>query len=161
MIVGGALPPLTLEDAMRHLITIVSLGAMSCGPLVTEPMPDIPETVEYKTVRIEYGGDDLLPQPGMRQQELVGDASGLAALTRLIVRGANQAIRDQIGLVDAITRFPPSGYMENTWTWEYQDERYGKLELTQSEEDPDQVSYILLIGDVKASAQEVLSGEFI
>ena len=54
--------------------------AASCGPLVTEPMPDIPETVEYDTVRIEYGDDDLLE--ASTAQMLIGDVSPIANITQ-------------------------------------------------------------------------------
>jgi hypothetical protein len=132
----------------------------ACGPFVTEPMPDIPQTVEYETVRIEYGTEDLLPaaqQP--LQQPLVGDQSDIALITRLLVRGTNRAIRDQIALVDAISKFPPSAFTDNSWTWENA-EGYQRLELVRSVDDVQQISYELFVGETKAAAEVALSGVF-
>lgn len=142
------------------ILKFLALGLIGCGPLVTEPMPDIPQTVKYETVRIEYGNDDLLPDSESRQQELVGDISNVALITQALVRGTNRVVRAQLFLVDAISRFRPSEFTQNSWTWESQEERYSRLDLTRTSPEDESVEYELLVGPTRDEARVVLSGEF-
>ncbi|MEM1349482.1 MAG: hypothetical protein AAGI01_13045 [Myxococcota bacterium] len=124
------------RNAIRALATTaaalsVGTGMLSilfgCGSLVVDPMPDIPENVQYDTVRIEYGTDDALeetPEQGLVtvQQELVGEPSQLAAFTTQAVGDTNEVVFHVFEQVDEITSSPATSYDEDLdrWTWEAQ-----------------------------------------
>lgn len=137
-----------------------SASLVSCGAQSTEPMPDIPETVEYDTVKIEYGDDDLLVvTPELQARALVGDPSGLAAITRETVRGTNRILFQQLALVEAISRFPPTAYEDNVWIWV--DQKPGKFTVFTIEKVADgQLRYLLRSGESDEDALPVFSGEF-
>lgn len=148
----------------RTLLLISMLVAPACGPLVTEPMPDIPETVEYDTVRIEYGDDDLLNgTSGTRQQMLVGDASGIAQVSQVFVKGTNLVIRTQIRLVEAVVRNDPTSYSDGVWVWDNTtfksaEDRFSRFTI-QRIEDGD-FRYLWEVGNTADEMLEVFAGEF-
>lgn len=152
---------------MKHpQLLAIALVAAGCGPLVTEPMPDIPETVEYDTVRIEYGEDDLVAgtanQP-LTPQALIGDASVMAALAKGLVGGTNQIIHGQFALIDAVTQHAPTSWDEGLWVWDNtefkrDDERFSRFEI--SEIDEGRYGYLWLVGNRPAEMLEIFSGEF-
>jgi hypothetical protein len=153
---------------MKRII-LTALLAAGCGPLVTEPMPDIPETVEYDTVRIEYGDDDLV-EPGEAEQALepspaalVGDPSLIALLTGTTVAGTNLTIWFQLKLIEEVTRHRPTSWDEGVWTWDNaefkkEDEQYGVFEIREIE--PGRYSYSWRVGNTMDERLEVFSGEF-
>lgn len=93
---------------------LIALGVSACGPQTIEPVPDIPETVSYDTVRIDYGGEDGVQQaqrggfdgPVTMAQALVGDPSNMAQLTRGVVFGTNRTIYKVFAFIDVLTKFP-------------------------------------------------------
>lgn len=141
----------------------VLLAAISCGPVATEPMPDIPERVEYDTVKIEYGEDDLIRAtselvPGAAGA-LVGDPSGLAELARSTVRGTNRTIFQQIALVEAIASFPPTSFEDDVWTWiDRRDDRHTVFTIERVSEG--RLSYLLESGVTADTIAPVFSGSF-
>lgn len=132
----------------------------SCGAQTTEPMPDIPETVEYDTVKIEYGDDDLLVvTPELRAQALVGDPSSMAAITRATVRGTNRILFQQIALVEAISRLPPTTVDDDVFIWA--DPKPERLTVFAIERISDnQLRYLLQSGPNEDELQPVFSGQF-
>ena len=141
--------------------------AAGCGPLVTEPMPDIPETVEYDTVRIEYGDDDLVgpssSQPLTHPQALVGDRSIMALLAKGLVGGTNQIIRGQFAVIEAVTGHEPTSWEQGHWVWDNTkfkraDERFSRFEIT--DEGEGRYAYLLVVGSKPAEMLEVFSGHF-
>lgn len=158
----------TMQMHSRHAIlaTLVVTVATGCGPLATEPVPDIPQTVEYETVRIEYGDSDLIggtSDTGTIQQALVGDPSAIAAITREVVRGTNRSIRDHFRLIDAVTIYPPTSQSGNRWVWESQIERPSNVNYTRfviEELADNRYRYLLTGGADEASAGDLFGGEF-
>ncbi|MEZ4458781.1 MAG: hypothetical protein R3E66_03450 [bacterium] len=145
---------------MKLKIALPMLMLLGCGPVVTEPMPDIPQTVEYETVRVEYGTTDLLDAPAdARQQPLVGEASELALLTQGFVRGTNKAIRDQIQLVERVSADPPTAYADGVWTWEYASAtEYFLFQITEGADGG--YSYSFSTGTDASTALVVFDGQF-
>jgi hypothetical protein len=115
----------------RGLVMMTALVGSSCGGLVTDPMPDIPEQIEYDTVRVNYGEPDAEDGPlGMRGQALVGSQSGLARTTRDAVRQANELIYAPFALIEQSVQFPPTRYEDEAWIWETSRQApYMRLEL--------------------------------
>ncbi len=131
-----------------------------CGAQTTEPMPDIPEVVEYDTVKINYGDDDLLVGgAGLRQNALVGDPSPFAVITKAVVRGTNRTIRDNLQFVRNVTRFPPSSYNDGVWTWEYENAD-GYIFFAIEETSPNSFRYVFRAGQDSSDSAEVFNGEF-
>lgn len=145
---------------MKSRIVLPILLLAGCGSSVTEPMPDIPETVQYETVRVEYGTSDLLPeQQAARQQPLVGEASQLALLMQSFVKGTNRAIYEQLTLVDQVSENPPTQYADGVWTWEYATAAdYVRLEIKKT--GADTYAYSFVTGDVKETALPIFEGWF-
>lgn len=150
----------------RTALLASAIFAAACGPLggpvVTEPMPDIPETVEYDTVRIEYGDDDLL-SPAGDPRTLVGDPSPIAAVAQAFVRGTNSIIRAQIALIEAVTRVRPTEWDDDIWIWDNAEtrrtsERYSRFEIRRIGDDD--IAYEWRVGNEPDELLEVFSGEF-
>lgn len=152
----------TTQIAAFALATLVM--TTGCGPMTTEPVPDIPQTVEYETVRIEYGDDDLIGgESGLVQQALVGDPSLLAGITKETVRGTNAIIRDHFRLIDIITSFPPTDHDGNFWMWESREARPNGVDYLRfviEELGADRYRYVLTGGETEASAQDLFAGDF-
>lgn len=160
-----ATPSSSSLDTIRLTIVVTLLAVVSgCGPMTTEPVPDIPQTVEYETVRIEYGDDDLIGGgSGVVRQALVGDPSVLARATKDTIRGTNAIIRDHFRLVDAITSFPPTAHDGNVWVWESRRERPDGLDYLRfaiEELGEDEYRYVLTGGLSEETAQDLFAGEF-
>lgn len=153
---------------MKRII-LAALFTAGCGPLITEPMPDIPETVEYDTVRIDYGDDDLV-EPGTVNQALepspaalVGDASLIALLARSTVGGTNAIIWFQLRLIEEVTKQRPTSWDEGVWTWDNAEfrkegEQYGVFQIRELE--TGRYSYSWRVGNTMDERLEVFSGEF-
>lgn len=148
----------------RKCLIYLSLLVSACGAVVTEPMPDIPETVEYETVRIEYGDDDLVDAPSdARPQALVGDLALLADSSQRLVRGTNSIIALHMAIVAAVTRQTPTAYSDGTWTWDNAefkaaDERFSTFAIRQT--GPGAYAYIWRVGNSAEELLEIFSGEF-
>ena len=155
-----------------------ALGALwmtlACGGAF-EPTPDIPEHIEYDTVRLEYGEDDGLPvrgEPGMRQQAMVGQPSPLAQLTLETVRFTNQLLYDQLKLIEDIKQHSPTRIQDDAWIWETQPSRDEYLRFEIRPLDPAQApgpsadrvaqahAYLLYLGKNKQDHALVYSAEF-
>ncbi len=151
---------------MTRQVTILALFAAGCvGPVVTEPMPDIPETVEYETVRIEYGEDDDLVdrRQGLSPNALVGDPSLVAHLSKTVVRGTNELIRGQLALIDAIVANPPSEVTEQSWVWDngaFIDEGDERSRFTIEEVEDGVYEYHWSVGPGEDELLEIFSGQF-
>ncbi|MFW6058401.1 MAG: hypothetical protein ACOC9W_06055 [Persicimonas sp.] len=113
-------PRLPGAHLLRMLTMLAAAGLLSCGPETTAPMPDIPQTVDYDTVKIDYAGEDGVEQTDSSTltQAIVGESSELAGLTRQAVFGTNRTIYRVFELIDAITAFPPLRRGEDWWEWE-------------------------------------------
>ncbi len=156
-----------MNPTPRALIACVFLAVLAtgCGPMTTEPVPDIPQTVEYETVRIEYGEDDLIASTGQSAltQALVGDPSFLAALTKQTVRGTNSVIRDHFRLVEVITTFPPTRQQDNFFVWESREARdngVNYLRFVIEDLGDETYRYVLTGGPTEETAQDLFGGEF-
>jgi len=153
------------------LVSLVVLGvSLACGGTF-EPTPDIPEHVEYDTVRIDYGaGEPLTPMSeGTRTQELVGEASPLAALTRETVAFTNNLLKDQLKLINDIKANPVTEYVDGRWIWETREVRrdYARFEIVEikppalsQEKIVGAYAYLLYIGKSKSDNALVYSAEF-
>lgn len=157
-------------QAALLLVSLVVLGvALACGGTF-EPTPDIPEHVEYDTVRIDYGaGDGLEPMSeGTRTQELVGEASPLAGLTRETVAFTNNLLADQFKLINDIKANPVTEYTDGRWIWETREVRkdYARFEIVEIKSPTSQekivgaYAYLLYIGKSKNDNALVYSAEF-
>ncbi len=138
----------------------LGMALSSCGAQTTEPMPDIPETVEYDTVKIVYGDDDLLvATPELEARALVGDPSSMAAITRATVRGTNRILFEQLALVEAIAAFPPTSFENDVWLWE--DPTPEAVRIFAIERvDENRLRYILQAGPSQDELTAVFSGEY-
>lgn len=106
----------------QHLILFLACS-FGCGPIVTEPKPDIPETVEYDTVRIEYEDPNALSvSHDVIAQALIGDPSWTALLTRSVVDTTNLIMLAPFVLLEEIKKAPPTAFNETTWIWEFENE---------------------------------------
>ena len=150
---------ITVTIASMSIVAVI--GLIACGPLGTEPMPDIPETVEYDTVKIDYAGEDGIQetQSNTLEQALVGDSSELARLTRETVFGTNRTIHRVFRLIEVIQRFPTSRRTDELWEWEGQPNGdYLLFRITNVDEDTH--AYTMRWGNSAQDNREVFSGEF-
>ncbi len=150
---------MTRQDLLIPLVLLAGCGPIG-GPVVTEPMPDIPETVEYDTVRIEYGDDDLLTASA---RALVGSPSLLALVSQQFVRGTNGILRAQLALIAAVTRTRPTDYDDGVWSWDNAASRrapelFSRFEIQEVE--PGAYTYRWRLGETESDLLEVFSGEF-
>jgi hypothetical protein len=152
-----------------RLTLLAALCAVSavagCGPMVTEPVPDIPQTVEYETVRIEYGDDDLLAATAQQALigAMVGDPSFTASITKEAVRASNAIIRDHFALIDAIVALPPSRVEGNFFVWESREPRENGLNFLRfviEQVAEDEFRYLLQGGPSEEGAQDLFAGDF-
>lgn len=153
------------------LVSLVVLGVtLACGGTF-EPTPDIPEHVEYDTVRIDYGaGEPLMPMSdGTRAQALVGAASDLAGLTRETVAFTNNLLADQFKLINDIKSNPVTEYKDGKWIWETREVRkdYARFEIVEIKQPAPSrekivgaYAYLLYIGNSKNDNALVYSAEF-
>lgn len=125
-----------MKTSVACLLVCLGLLVGSCGPQTIEPVPDIPETVSYDTVKIDYGGEDGVDAAQTtgaaitRGQALVGDPSQMAKLTRAAVFGTNRTIYRVFALIDVITRFPARRPRADRWVWEGRpDQNYLYLQI--------------------------------
>ena len=146
-----------------HVLFAVVFAA-GCGPMVTEPMPDIPETVEYDTVRIDYGDDDLVAGQALsvHPRALVGDPSAVAHLSQVLVQGTNRVIRDQLLLVGAVTDLPPTSWDNGLWVWDNAEvkqasERFSRFAITEGD---GRIEYRWEVGNDADEMLEIFSGWF-
>ena len=151
-----------MNHSKLMILLLVAGGCGPIGPVVTEPMPDIPETVEYDTVRIEYGDDDLLTASSALGA-LVGDPSPIAQITMAFVRGTNGVIRGQMQLIDALTRTRPTDWGDDYWIWDNSEDRrsselFSHFEIRRLSDDD--FEYAWQLGDTSDAMVEVFSGEF-
>ena len=150
-------------NLLFSFLVLTACGGPGIGPVVTEPMPDIPETVEYDTVRIEYGDDDLIEANNNTASMLVGDPSGIAGIAQGFVAGTNIIIATQIAFVEALMDARPTDYDDGVWTWTNLAnrgfaEQYYRFRITRL--DDSDFTYQLEIGKTRESLLEVFSGEF-
>lgn len=99
--------------------SLVGLSILACGPnVIIDPIPDIPEIVEYDTVRIDYGKDDN--QPETLEQALVGAKSELAQFTGGIISTTNKTLFDVMNQVENIAQETPTDFDNDAgfWVWE-------------------------------------------
>lgn len=151
------------RNLLLFTVALAACGGPGIGPVVTEPMPDIPETVEYDTVRIEYGDDDLIEADNNTASMLVGDVSGIAGIAQGFVAGTNIIIATQIAFVEGIMDTRPTDYDDGVWTWTNLANRgfaehYFRFRITQI--DDNDFTYELEIGETRDTLLEVFSGEF-
>lgn len=160
---------------LPHRVTPLSLLLVLCACTGTwEPEPELPETVEYDTVRVEYGSDDALTEAGMMtlEQKLVGDPSRIAQLTRASTARTNLTLRkifDRTAEITALAR-PHATYDDASQTWTLVSEReaeYARLLVSQRQppagsDEPliDVVEYKLFLGRSAQDNQLVYQGEF-
>ncbi len=163
---------------MKTQRRIVALAAWcmgwcaSCGVGVINPMPDIPEVVEYDTVRIEYGRDDGIEATRedelTRQGALLGERSAIAELTRATVSNTNGLIYGFLAQVSELTATPPSDYAEEVWTWELNRPARGeyikftleRLDTIEAAGAVDAVRFRLEYGTTRMNSGKVYDGEF-
>ena len=149
----------------RTHIAIAALLMASCGVGVTEPMPDIPQTVEYDTVHIEYGEEDFVEEldSGTRQQALVGAESLIGKVAQDVVRDTNRILFDHIEQVEDIVSNPPTRTEPGTWIWDRSDNssfwRPGSFFAIQ-EIDDGVFGYTWRLHRVDGEEFEVFSGQF-
>lgn len=151
---------------MKRILPLLSIAALyGCGPGVTNPMPDIPETVEYDTVRIEYGEDDLVDgTPATAEaQMLVGDPSLVAGVSQGLIRGTNRVIFQQLRLVDSIVQTRPTEVRDGQWAWDNaaskpDSEPFSRFEITEIDEES--YAYEWTLGTRADEMLVVFSAEF-
>jgi hypothetical protein len=149
----------------RNHIAIAAILSIGCGVGVTEPMPDIPQTVEYETVHIAYGDDDLVEETddGLRQQMLVGDVSTVGTMAQAVVAESNRLIFDHIQQVEEIVRGRPNRTEADVWMWDRTSTaingRPGSLFVIQKQEDGT-IGYTWQLNNVEGEMFEVFSGQF-
>lgn len=146
---------LSLKLALVALVT-------SCGPTTIEPVPDIPQTVDYDTVKIDYAGRDGVEQPQgyTATGALVGETSGLAAFTRNTVFGTNEIMFGVFDLIDRITDFPAQRPREGQWVWQTPARAEDYLYLRIDAVDADTYAYTMRVGTSAQDNREVFSGWF-
>jgi hypothetical protein len=144
------------------LLALVSSLALSCGPTTIEPVPDIPQTVDYDTVKIDYAGQDGVEQPqaGTLTGALVGESSGLAEFTRETVFGTNEIMYGVFELIDRITAYPARQPQEGRWVWETPPRADDYLHLRIDAVDAETFSYSLRWGNSAQDNREIFSGWF-
>ncbi len=144
---------------------LVALSVSACGPQTIEPVPDIPETVSYDTVKIDYGGEDGVAQaqrgafdgPVTLGQKLVGDPSTMAKLTRGVVFGTNRTIYKVFAFIDALTKFPARHPSSTRWIWQGEPQGnylYFQIDAT----DHDTFQYTLRWGNDAQDNRTVFTG---
>lgn len=113
------------------------LMTLACGGTF-DPIPEVPEHVEYDTLCIDYEDQpcQVEEDPNGKQPlatargALVGQQSILAAFTSATIAQTNDILRDQSDLIARIKRVPPTDTSEGTWTWENDEPgEYFKLEI--------------------------------
>ena len=146
--------------------------SVSCGGVVINPMPDIPETVEYDTIRLDYGRDDGIeatPDGDVtRQGALIGEPSELAELTGATVSNTNALIYGILNQVDEIVATPPADYADEVWTWELSRPLRGEyVKFVLQRMDPigragaqDAVRFRLEYGRSRVDSATIYDGEF-
>jgi hypothetical protein len=144
----------------------------SCGVGVIDPMPDIPETVEYDTVRIEYGRDDGIEATRedelTRTNPLLGERSAIAELTRATVSNTNGLIYGILTQVEDVIATPPTDYAEEVWTWEVNRPVRGeyikfsleRLDTIEAAGAVDAVRFRLEYGTTRVNSGKIYDGEF-
>lgn len=165
---------LTARHASAAALTALLITALACigGPSI-DPEPDIPEHVEYDTVRVDYGEDDQLEvtTDGTRAQPLVGDRSRIAEFAREQIRLTNAVLYTNLQTVDQITSTPPTRTDDGVWVWETTRagrarDRYARFEMVRRAVEPGEAqaqgshSFALHYGDAKDSAVQLMDGTF-
>lgn len=158
--------PIAPKLALSSSLTLLALLA-SCGPTTIEPVPDIPQTVAYDTVKIDYAGEDGVAQAegesdtsSLRTGALVGESSGLAEFTRKTVFGTNEIMYGVFDLIDRITEFPARRPQEGRWVWETPARAQDYLYLRIDAVDADTYAYTMRLGSSAQDSREIFSGWF-
>ncbi len=140
------------------IAALMALVMASCVPMSTEPMPDIPQTPEYETVRVEYGTSDQLGGANLSWQASVGAASTVALFTRHTVANTNQVLYRYLSTVSYIRTQRPSRHEHGYYEWEttLQGDYY-RFELT--EDDAGDVTFELWAGNSASDSAVILDGE--
>ncbi len=155
-----------MKPRIRALVLCLSLATLapvlSCGPTTIEPVPDIPQTVEYDTVKIDYAGEDGVEQPqsGTLHGALVGETSELATFTRETVFGTNQLMFRIFESIDTITEFPARRPRTNQWLWETGPNADEYLYFRIDGVDDDTFEYTLRVGTSAQDSHEIFRGWF-
>ena len=160
----------------QHRIVALAAWCMtwcaSCGVGVINPMPDIPEVVEYDTVRIEYGTDDGVEATQedelTRVGALIGERSAIAELTRATVSNTNTLIYGILEQVSEIVATEPTGYADEVWTWEADRRLRGeyikfsleRLDTIEAAGAVDAVRFRLEYGTSRLNSAKIYDGEF-
>lgn len=165
---------LATRHASAALLVALIATALACvgGPSI-DPEPDIPEHVEYDTVRIDYGEDDQLETTtdGTRAQPLVGDRSRIAEFARAQIQLTNAVIYTNLRLVDEIVALPPTRTDAGRWIWESARagrarDKYARFEMVARAPESGEASaqgshsFALVFGDDAASAVKIMDGTF-
>lgn len=104
---------------------VVFACALACSPSgdggVWEPEPDIPATVEYDTVKIEYEEEVLeAMEQRLRQQAMVGDMSEMAQITRGTADSMNLSVSRVFRLIEEIKKLRPTSFDNDAGFWEWE-----------------------------------------
>ena len=144
----------------------------SCGVGVINPMPDIPEVVEYDTIRIEYGTDDGVEATQedelTRVSALLGERSEIAALTFTAVSNTNRLIYGILARVGEVVVTEPTDYADEVWIWEANRPSRGeyvkfsleRLDTIEADGAVDAVRFRLDYGTSRMNSAKIYDGEF-
>lgn len=142
---------------------IVVLGNLAgCGGQTVEPMPDIPEkTVEYDTVKLEYGEEDGVQKKKSQpvRQAMVGEKSGLALLSRATVFRTNVLMWYVFWLKRQVLKQRPKAHDEDEYVWwGWPNGKFVRFRVRLTGEDSH--SYKMWFGDSRQDNAELFRGTF-
>lgn len=131
------------------------------GDTTTRPRPEMPQTVNYDTVKLTYGQDDGVDRGRqyLRRQPMIGESSEVASLTRETVFGTNQSLVVAFDLMERARDEQPNRPSDDVWLWQTTTSR-GALELKVTQTGADQYRHELSVGSGLDSLQVAVSGFF-
>ncbi len=125
---------------------------------MTDPMPDIPASPEYETVRLEYGTSDELEESQQGQLTArIGETSQLADVTRQTVAGTNAALRDHLKLMEEFRDHQPTSVGDDYYEWEAPEgSEYVQYRIERVDDDTHE--HWLRIGESRSDSAVVVEG---
>ena len=157
--------PTRQTGSIRPLVAAALLALLAgCSGTNVEPVPDIPETVEYDTVKMEYGDDDgVAPEEdrpmGTQKQMMVGARSQIALFGKATVFRTNVFMYYVFWLMDQVTQHRPTFREGDKYIWVgFPSGKYVRFEAWPTGENS--YGYHMQYGNSRTDSAELFSGTF-